>query len=149
MFNLDERFREDPVTAVFAVLTIANADMADKRARKGEHIQREQAAVDRAQQASVAARERRTQVRKRLAAQASIQNVATQTGGAGGTAAVQSSAVAGTQAASNIGQINTTVASKNLQTSLQTDLFATQVPSGAERAAGIGANLAGLFAGKG
>lgn len=135
--------------AILSVLTIASADMADKRAQQAHKTQKKQADVDRASQAQSAARERRKQVRQRLVAQGQIENVAAQTGGTGGTAAVQSSAVAGTQAASNIGQINTTVASKNLQTSLQEDLFKTQIPSAGERVAGVASSLAGAYLMKG
>lgn len=147
MFNLDERFRETPVQAfaAFLVTTAVQVSEEDKRTRKAQDIQEEQGDVDRATQAQSAARERRKQVRQRLVAQGQIENVASQTGGTGGTAAVQSSAVAATQAASNIGQINTTVASKNLQTSLQEDLFKTQIPTGLERGAQIGASISSAF----
>lgn len=147
MFNLDERFKESPVQAfaAFFITTAVQVSEEDKRTRKAQDIQEEQADVDRATQAQSAARERRKQVRQRLVAQGQIENVASQTGGTGGTAAVQSSAVAATQAASNIGQINTTVATKNLQTSLQEDLFKTQIPTGLERGAQIGASLSSAF----
>ena len=147
MFNLDERFRETPVQAfaAFLVTTAVQVSEEDKRTRKAQDIQEEQGDVDRATQAQSAARERRKQVRQRLVAQGQIENVASQTGGTGGTAAVQSSAVAATQAASNIGQINTTVASKNLQTSLQEDLFKTQIPTGLERGAQVASGLSSAF----
>lgn len=140
------------VTAALTVIAVTGAVSAveqDKRARKAEGIQEEQADVDRAVQAQSAARERRSQVRKSLVARGQIANVAAQSGGTGGTAAVQSSAVAQTQAASNIGQINATVASKNLQTSLQEDLFKTQIPTGLERVAQVTGAVAGVFAASG
>lgn len=130
---------------VLATATVVSAVESDKRAKKAEKVQEEQADVDRATQAQSAARERRKQVRQRLVAQGQIENVAAQTGGIGGTAAEQSSAVAATQAASNIGQINTTVASKNLQSSLQEDLFKTQIPTGLERGAQVASGLSSVF----
>jgi len=135
--------------AALATATVVSEVEADKRAKKAEDIQEEQADVDRATQAQSAARERRKQVRQRLVAQGQIENVASQTRGTGGTAAEQSSAVAATQAASNIGQINTTVATKNLQTSLQEDLFKTQIPTGLERGAQVVGSLAGAYSMKG
>ncbi len=148
MFNINKPFYEEAgtiIAGILAVTGVATAVEQDKRANKAQKVQKEQIAVDKAQQASSAARERRSQVRKALVARGKIENVAAQSGGTGGTAAEQSIAVAQTQAASNIGQINTSVASKNLQTSLQEDLFKTQIPTGLERGAKVVGQTASLF----
>lgn len=152
MFDLDKlHFKEDPVTTAVSVLaaaTVYSASEQNRRAAEANRIKKKQAAADRATQSATAARERRRQIKQALLARGDIQNVAAQTGGTGGTAAEQSQAVATTQAASNIGQINTTVASQNLQTSLQEDLFKTQIPSAGERVAGVAGSLAGAYMSK-
>lgn len=130
---------------IAATAAVVSAGASEVRGSRAEKLQKEQAKLDQFTQREKAAKERRAQIRRRLAAEGQIANIAAQTGGTGGTAAEGSIASVRQQAATNIGAIGTRVTTQNLQTNLQSDLFKTQAPSTLENLAGLTGRTASLF----
>lgn len=118
------------------LLTIGTAVDQKKRADRAEEKGDKLAALDRAQAADKAARERRKQIRQQSVAQAQIENAAAAQGQQGSSAPIAAAASVQAQVNENIGQINMTQAYGDARASLQQDIFNLQQPSNFQIAAG-------------
>ncbi|MBL4940482.1 MAG: hypothetical protein JKY81_02320 [Colwellia sp.] len=135
------------VTAA-VILIAATAAQANETRQQGKRVERaeeKRATIEKGIQGESAARSRRAEVRKRLTAVGQIENVAAQTGGAGGTAATQSISSVQTQSASNIGAINARVAGQRALTDANQDIFKAQQTSSTQLALGVVQSGASIF----
>lgn len=131
--------------ALFALATGVQANEARQQGKRVEKAQEKREEIQRATQQEAASRERRQQVRRGLVARGQIRNLAAVVGGQGGTAAEQSEAVTQTQTASNIGDVNTAVATSNALTTAETDIFKAGQTTSTQLAAGVVQQGASIF----
>lgn len=137
------------ITAGILVTTTAiQTEMAERRAEKVEKAQEKQRDIEVAIQSEQAARKRIRQISRARVAQAEQENLAATSGLTGSSAAITGQGAVASQAASNIGQINTQVAQSNLLTKAQEGVMKarTATPSLFEnlvsQAAGATGNIA-------
>jgi hypothetical protein len=98
------------VVAALAVSTAVSIDQQNKAAADLENRQDEQQATELAIGNKQAARERRSQVQKSLVAQSELENTAAASGLTTSSAAISGGDAVQSQAATNIGDINTSLA---------------------------------------
>lgn len=130
----------------FGGATVANLYLQRKRQKKLEKAQKQAADVEKAQRGEEAARARRATIREAMVKRAQIENVAGASGQSTSSAAVSAAQQLTGEAASNIGQINTSLALGNLATNAQTAINKAQVPSTLEQVTGVAQQAALAFA---
>lgn len=116
---------------------IDNRNRANRTERKQDRLQ----AVDRAQTADAAARERRNQIRQQLSKQADIENAAAISGQSASSAPLASITNVQTSVNQNIGDINAAVGFGEAKSQLRQDIFNLQQPSDLSLAAGVVNNI--------
>ena len=134
------------VTAAIG-LTLISANEQKKREKETRAAQERAAAVERAERASQATRERRKQVRQARIRRAEVQNQAAVGGQTGSSAAVAAQGSLTTQMGTNIGSIGTALATGEAKSIAEQNIFEANRKSNLEIFSGAGLNLIGMAGG--
>lgn len=128
---------------VFVAATGVSMMEESAREERINKAQEKAATVEGATRAYEARKSRRQQIREARVREAEVENVAAQTGQQGSSAAVAASDSISAQLGSNIGSINTALATGSAKTAAEMDIFEAGKSSDLSRVAGITASVAG------
>jgi hypothetical protein len=123
-------------SAVYALVAVGTAVDQRERSRRAERKLDKAQDVEKAMAADSAARQRRQQIREARIAQARVENMAAVQGTEQSSAVIAASSNVQSQAAENIGTINTTLAGNTLKSKMETDIFKLNQPSDIQLAGG-------------